>query len=139
MVIKKKEVLNLKLCMVLKEIGYPQEGGELYWVHHYNPPKIDKYVLDFISAKYPIKYLNNSYKSPTIFEMWEWLPESILRPDDNNDLYSHDLILTKNKIGYIGEGDNVIFRYKINLANTIAKMLIWFKKAGYVDFKKDLI
>jgi len=140
------ELPSLELCKKLKELGYPQKGGGWYWASRYicgdetphdcmlgecrKEPKLI-WVLEFQE-----RYNTENIKAPTVPEMWKWLPRCIRKNKETYFLQVSDRAISY----YDSEYKDVLnFVYDNNLADRIAKMLIWLRQTGYIDFKKGKI
>ncbi|OQX86951.1 MAG: hypothetical protein B6D55_04640 [Candidatus Omnitrophica bacterium 4484_70.2] len=131
-----KEVPSLELCKRLKELGFPQDGGEgWYWREGKIKPVlgllIDKSDLgwtllecvDGIWAKSPYLYgeeLKKLIKAPTCRELGEWLLKVYLKLPTGHPV--------RNKL------ISFCLPLKLN-PNILSKDLIWLAENGYVKFK----
>jgi len=156
-----KEVPRLELCKKLKKLGYPQDGGGWYWLELKHSTSYEKKELAYFSyaeiqiikkeakkweqvlekANVKVKITNTTidrYKAPTVRELIEWLPSSLRK-----DPFYYYLIINKSAISYernitvnltvslFSEGINN------NLANALAKMVIWLAENNYVEFNNS--
>ena len=153
----RKEVPSLELCKKLKEISYPQDKYGFYWVRLkgslVNENEWDliywdeEYIRWDERGKYILlggcdccaDYLDiiEKIKAPTVRELIEILPDKI--EFDKKDYY---LCMTKDCIGYnriiVGDlGAIDMFCNEKDIANRIAKALIWLAENGYVNFSKN--
>ena len=141
-----KEVPSLELCKGLKELGYPQEGGGFYWRNN-KVVFMDGVLPRIDTEKRFQRYYDKEkergieiVKAPTCRELGEWLPDII--DDGYQDRYFvEEKDESSIEIGYGGFGDieySVVIKITDpNEANARAKMLIWLKENGYVDFRKE--
>ena len=158
-----KEVPSLELCKRLKEVGYPQDTNGYLWV---NAKKVwlcgedswqitEEFYLTTEEPYYPLGGIPQTdwakkqrddwysklqmYKAPTIRELAEWI---YVYTDTNKEIVTGKYTLTQQ---YSCRLENKSRGYKICYqeftANTepdaCAKMLIWLKQHGYIDFKKE--
>ena len=158
-----KEVPSLELCKKLKKIGFPQEGGRIFWI--ITEEDNDKMLALEVNSREPFEWLNrrygelaigdlewkNSYKvieiikAPTCRELGEWLPKSIEYEVSGGYRHAY-LAITKDIEGnwlvyYYDKARDFILGGKAfkgeQLAFVLAKMLIWLKENGHIDFKKE--
>ena len=153
-----KEVPSLELCKKLKEIGYPQDTDGYLWT---NARKVwlcgesweitEDFYLSDEKPYYPLGGIPSTdwwkqkrdewfsrlilYKAPTVRELFDMLP---------------GFIKIKEAVAFlIIDKDEAFFSYTHNnisdgspyfdgkLSDRLAKMLIWLKQHGYIDFKKE--
>jgi len=128
------EVPSLELCKKLKGLGYPQGGGGWYWdisgnLIYFLPGVIKQENNRIYLSTTPtvrIDYTNNVIKALTIPEMVEYFNEDITISKDFKTGYLCEYENKKKQITASFEEDK--------LADSVAKMLIWSRKMGIVDF-----
>jgi len=131
-----KEVPSLELCRKLKELGYPQTGGGLYWKKWKDKENWD---VGFVEEEGRQLFLTtvDFIKAPTLGEMGEVLSAKIDALGDESNWF-----LRIEKWGDCWYVDLSKFAYCIcsergkRLPNTYAKMLIWLAKNGYLSFER---
>lgn len=138
-----KEVPSLELCKKLRGLGYPQDGGGWYWIRRVGHCYWELALMDsdkkgenlrtwHKSGKYewmPIGYTEERIKAPTCRELGEWFPQK------------WNIVSIQYSNGYWGISSHEVKRWRIWEADTEpnarAKMLIWLREKGYVDFDKE--
>jgi len=133
-----KEVPDLKTCMELKKIGFPQKDGHCYWVLNMN---LGTWNLGFlVSEKYSefifffpkygeIKYISKCtelIRAPMNEELNKWLPNGISIKRVNKRVYE----ICDNQQNKIIDEDELE-------ANIKAYIIIWKYKKGFINFKKN--
>jgi len=112
-----KEVPSLELCKKLRELGYPQDGGGLYWNTREGRIAIIRPWKSFKAPKHFVK-------APTCRELGECLPSFVHEAKDEKQKY---------RIGNANLVDDPWFESDTE-PNVRAEMLIWLVENGCVKF-----
>jgi len=135
-----KEVPSLELCKKLKELGYPQTGGGLYWDTWGDSLDRPQVVLidDWDNCWSIMRRPKEKYyiKAPTLGEMGEVLPAKINALGDGSDWFLR--IEKREDCWYVTYGLSkltycVCFE-KGEQPDAYARMLIWLAENGYLSF-----
>ena len=138
----KLEVPDFEYCKRLRELGYPQDGGDWYWVKlvTWNKPRLI-YPGDGFDELVDLSEKEFFVKGPTIGELVEWLPSNI-KEDYLISYYfriertDEEWFCKYERLSYDEPVILVLFS-DIKLSNALAKMLIWLIKNGYVRFEDE--
>ena len=136
----RKEVPSFELCERLKELGYPQGQQAWYWRKGVCFPILGLLInksewgwtlLEYINGiwtKSPYIYgdsLFNLIYAPTLQELGMWLPPNFYTTKIGNE--------------WVCCNDKEMFLLTASEteANARAKILIWLKENGHIEFKEN--
>ena len=125
-----KEVPNVELCKKLKKLGYPQENGGYWW---YEEIETGEFFVD--TSGFPVRSQRIVCVAPTIRELFTMLPIFI-----KIEGFRASLVLDKDEVLYSYPPHNTSggrLHFDGSLPDRLAKMVIWLKQHGYIDFKKE--
>ena len=120
---KRLGVPDFEYCKKLKELGYPQDGGDWYWIKliTWGKPRLI-YPGDDFDELVGLSEKEFFVKAPTVGELGKLLPDFV-------EFKLNGKFWIKDKENY---------RYLVNdrnEANARAKMLIWLIENDYVSLK----
>ena len=137
----KLEVPSLELCQRLKELGYPQTCG-FYWAKFFkgwdNNERIFEWEVVYWEIPAKMEWQYEYCKAPTCRELGEWLPKLVLN--------KYSLYYTQAKDGWIIDyaspsnpaGDKLNWEADYTEPNARARMIIWLRENGYIDFNENV-
>lgn len=133
-----KQVPNLELCKKLKELGFPQDGGGWYWDLNNTPPSLVLYRDTKFERIALLDYESRLIKAPTVQELEEWLPYSIVFEKDGSTFWlsCHRYNPVRWNCGYVGYSEVLAVKSGATIVETMAKLLIRLIEDRHIKFPK---